>query len=266
VVDQFDRTLIGGAAAIYDVGQHELGIGSAGLLRGGAVAWISMELPEAVQTPEGFTYRPTATLIDSYNGQFKFGVYYYKISVVCDNGLLETQNRANLSYTRKHTSRLDIAEARSALKVFWKNDEEFQKQIKALAQWEVTNKQFKAVMDEVVPMPAPIVDDGKVKNQRSITNAETKRAELEYLWVDDIRAATWNGTALGVWQAFNTWDTHFSQIRGSTDSEGNKIEANRTQRNMLRVARGYQMENDTLVLDTLATVCDVDLSEVFAYN
>jgi hypothetical protein len=36
----------------------DLSIGSAGLLRGGAVAWVSVEVPDTVTTPEGVQFRP----------------------------------------------------------------------------------------------------------------------------------------------------------------------------------------------------------------
>ena len=36
----------------------DLSISSAGLLRGGAVAWVEVSVPESITTPEGVVFRP----------------------------------------------------------------------------------------------------------------------------------------------------------------------------------------------------------------
>lgn len=263
-VDQYKRTLIEGAAQIFDVSQHELSIGSAGLLRNGAVAWISMELPEPIETPVGMTYRPTVTLLDSYNGQFKYGVYYYRIIVVCDNGLLATQQRADLSYARKHTSRISLDEARRALKVMYKANDAFEAELEELAGIKVNDNQFTQVLDTIVPIPDPevkVTDGGTtVKNQRSITNAENKQGELRALYYTDPRCEPWKGTALGVFQTFNTWNNHFSRMRGTRNEEGEVVQPVRVEKNMIRVVRGQQLKDDSMVLDVTRELCGAGAS------
>jgi len=38
--------------------EDDLSIGSAGLLKNGAVAWVSVEVPDNITTPEGVEFRP----------------------------------------------------------------------------------------------------------------------------------------------------------------------------------------------------------------
>ena len=51
----YSQWLLEQVAEILD---DELAIGSAGLLRGGALAWVSIEVPETITTPEGVAFRP----------------------------------------------------------------------------------------------------------------------------------------------------------------------------------------------------------------
>src|SRR5712692_9502326 len=49
-VHQYSDWLLGTVGTILD---DDLAIGSAGLLKGGARAWVSVEVPESITTPEG---------------------------------------------------------------------------------------------------------------------------------------------------------------------------------------------------------------------
>src|SRR6185437_10998763 len=48
VMHQYSEWLLGTIGGLLD---DDLSIGSAGLLKGGAVAWVSVEVPETVTTP-----------------------------------------------------------------------------------------------------------------------------------------------------------------------------------------------------------------------
>jgi hypothetical protein len=43
---------------VAEILDDDLAIGSAGLLKGGALAWVSIEVPETITTPEGVAFRP----------------------------------------------------------------------------------------------------------------------------------------------------------------------------------------------------------------
>lgn len=63
VIHQFREWLLGTVGSILD---DELSIGSAVLLRGGAVAWVSVEVPETITTPEGVEFRPNLLACTSH--------------------------------------------------------------------------------------------------------------------------------------------------------------------------------------------------------
>ena len=61
----YEERLLGQVAAILD---DDLAIGSAGLLKGGAVAWVSVEVPDSITTPEGVQFRPHLLATTSFDG------------------------------------------------------------------------------------------------------------------------------------------------------------------------------------------------------
>ena len=77
-------------------------------------------------------------------------------------------------------------------------------------------------------------------NKASVTRAENKRAELVSLYNFDTRVAPWKGSALGVLQAFNTYNHH---IVGADN--------NRVERNMMNALMGKTEQSDRKVLDLL---------------
>jgi hypothetical protein len=53
---------------VADLLDDDLAISSAGLLRGGAVAWVEVSVPETIRTPEGVAFRPTLLSTTSFDG------------------------------------------------------------------------------------------------------------------------------------------------------------------------------------------------------
>jgi phage/plasmid-like protein (TIGR03299 family) len=62
---QYDEWLLDNVATILD---DSLQIGSAGLLKGGAVAWVSVEMPETLETVQGIRFRPFLLAATSFDG------------------------------------------------------------------------------------------------------------------------------------------------------------------------------------------------------
>jgi hypothetical protein len=67
-------------------------------------------------------------------------------------------------------------------------------------------------------------------------------------------ANTWNGTALGVVQAVNTYVTHYQTVKG----------VSRTQRNADKIVRGEFAKVDELTLKALAKALDTDKMKALA--
>jgi phage/plasmid-like protein (TIGR03299 family) len=64
---QYDEWLLDLAANVLD---DDLQIGSAGVLRGGRMAWVQVEVPDTVETPEGVTFRPFVLFRSAHDGSF----------------------------------------------------------------------------------------------------------------------------------------------------------------------------------------------------
>jgi phage/plasmid-like protein (TIGR03299 family) len=213
----------------------DLSIGSAGLLREGAVAWVSVEVPDNITTPEGVEFRPHLFGATSFDGSLATTFKRAVTNVVCDNtmaaGLAEAGQQIKIKHSRN--SKLRIGEARDALHIVYQVAEDFAAEVATLCQTTVSDKQWNAFLDAHAPLPE--------ETGRAWTLAENKRDALTKLWNHDNRVAPWRGTAWGVVQAINTYTHHEQTVRG----------AGRVERNMLRAVTGGVDELDLATLHTL---------------
>ncbi len=216
-----------------------LSIGSAGLLRNGAQAFVSVEVPDNVETPEGVTFRPNLIACTSFDGTLATTYKRTVTLVVCDNTLSAGLSEDGQEFKVKHSrhSGLRIADARDALAIVHTTSEQFMAEVKRLCSQEVTDAQWAKVLEAMVPMDSD--------SKRSVTVADDKRSRLDSLYRHDNRVAPWNGTAFGVLQAFNTYTHHYTATRGGTV---------RAERNMSDALTGKLADADNAVLRVLATV------------
>ncbi|MFI6326510.1 DUF932 domain-containing protein [Nonomuraea sp. NPDC050556] len=218
----------------------DLSIGSAGLLRSGAVAWVSVEVPENILTPEGVEFRPNLFGATSFDGSLATTFKRAVTNVVCDNtmaaGLAERGQQVKIKHSRHSTLRL--GEARDALNIVYEVADAFTAQVKQLCETTVSPGQWSRFLDEYAPVPADV--------GRSRTLAETKRDSLLKLWRYDNRVAPWSGTGWGVLQAVNTYVQHEQTVRG----------AGRVERNYLRAVTGGVDDLDRATLHTLEKILD----------
>ena len=213
----------------------ELAIGSAGLLKGGALAWVSIEVPETITTPEGVAFRPHLLATTSFDGSLAT-TYGRKVQlVVCDNthavAMAERGQQTKVRHSRH--SRFRLADAREALALVHIAADEFAVEVAHLTSVAVSDGDWARFLDELFPVPEV---DG-----RGRTLAQNKREGLQRLWDHDTRVAPWRGTVFGAMQAVNTFTHHESTVRGMPRSE----------RNMLRAATGATDALDSKVIDTM---------------
>lgn len=234
---QYRQWLLKNVGTILDA---DLGIGSAGLLKNRAQAWVSVEVPENVQTPEGVEFRPHLIAATSFNGSLATTYNRQVLLPVCDNtldaGLAEQGQKFRVKHTRNSTLDRKIEDARDALKLIIGIRDEFSAEVARLCETKVSKKQFSGVLDIIVPV------EGKEK--RGLTIAEKKRDELIRLYSHDDRVAPWKGNAFGVLQAFNTYEHHFATIKG----------ASKVQRNREAALTGSIAKKDAKVLQALVAV------------
>jgi len=231
---QYKEWLLDNVATILD---DDLGIGSAGLLRNRAQAWVSIEIPENISTPEGVEFRPNLLACTSFDGSLATTYKRTVTNVVCDNTLAAGLSEGGQAFKLKHTrySGLKIADAREALAIVHSMADDFMAEVEALCSQKVSKKAWDSILDLVIPMPE---DDGRGK-----TIAENKRSEIVNLYLHDDRCAPWQGTAYGVLQTFNTWNHHFASVRKGVP---------RFQRNMENVVTDKMKKADDSILAAIA--------------
>jgi phage/plasmid-like protein (TIGR03299 family) len=204
---------------VAEIIDDELAIGSAGLLRGGALAWVSIEVPETITTPEGVAFRPHLLATTSFDGSVAT-TYGRKVQlVVCDNthavAMAESGQQIKVRHSRH--SQIKLADAREALALVHTIADDFAAEVAQLSAVHVSDGDWARFLDELTPLPD--------QEGRSRTLAQAKREGLQRLWDHDTRVAPWRGTAFGVMQAVNTFSHHEGTVRGMARSERNMLRA-----------------------------------------
>lgn len=217
-----------------------LQIGSAGLLRKGAVAWVSFEVPNTITTPEGVAFRPHLLATTSFDGSIATTWKRVVTFTVCDNTRAAALAEKGQEFRVKHTkySEYKLTDARSALAIVHSVEEEVMSEVAELCATTVTDRQWFQFLDEYAPKA------GEGESIRTRNAAEKKRDGLTAMWRHDPRASVWKGTAFGVLQSVDTWLQHESIVRGAT----------RPERNMMNVITGKTEQADRDALKALSLV------------
>lgn len=231
-IHQYDEWIMSTIATILD---DDLAIGSVGLLQGGAIGWVSVEVPENIVTPEGIEFRPNLLGVTSMNGTMATMFKRCVTNVVCDNTLRAAQGESGQQIKVKHTknSGFRIQNARDALAVVHSTAEDFAAEVAALSAVKVNSRAFSNFLDLWSPIP-----EGEDANKRAITLSENRRETLTELWSNDPRVSPWRGTAWGIVQAVNTFDQHFSSVHTGGNDAANVKQQMRWQRSILGAVNG----------------------------
>jgi len=252
----YTEFLLNKAARVLDTHSSDLTAKSVGLLRNGAQAWLQIRLSDSFEVG-GFGYVPFLTAATSADGSLasQWGIGFD--AAVCDNTLSAALLGALFTKKLKHTANSDTAETdkaiREALNILFTSSDAFSQSAEMLMSLPVTEAQWNEFLNETVPVPE--VKEGK-RGSRGATIATNKRAELTDLYFTDAKAAPWNGTAFGVFQAVNTWQTWNGVVRGA---DGGRVE--RYHSNMID---GTTEARDTDTLNVLGRVLGRDLLKVGA--
>jgi phage/plasmid-like protein (TIGR03299 family) len=104
---------------VADLLDDDLAISSAGLLRGGAIAWVEVSMPDTITTPEGVAFRPNLLATTSFDGSIATTYKRTVTDTVCDNTRELALSEAGQEFKVKHSrnSRLQLAPARQALEM-----------------------------------------------------------------------------------------------------------------------------------------------------
>jgi len=232
--------------AVGNILDDSLSISSAGVLRGGAVAWVEVSVPESVTTPEGVEFRPNLLATTTLDGSLATTYKRTVTDVVCDNtraaALQEDGQEVKIRHSRR--SRLRLADARSALSIVHGLAEDFAAEITELCRIEIDARTWARFLDSWVPLAGP---DGEALPRRRRELAEAKREALAASYVHDTRVAPWAGTAHAVLQAVNTYEHHHSPTT-----------VPRSDRNMRRAVTGAYEKLDRKAWEVLQQVRAAD--------
>lgn len=226
---QYGEWLVKNLSNIID---DDIAIGSAGLLKKGGVAWVSLEMPDNIEAVKGFEIRPHLLATTSHNGTISTTYKQVTTFVVCDNTYETAMQEENQSFSIRHSkySAMKIQTARDALGIVHKMADDMVQHIRLLADTQVSEQRFEMILNAMVPKP-------NVDKKMATTRADNKRDTLVSLYRYDSRVAEWRGSALGVLQAFNTYNHHYA----GTDK-------NRIERNMTNALMGSTKTADRKVL------------------
>ena len=201
---QYDEWLLKQVANLLD---DDLSIGSAGLLKGGAIAWVQVEMPENMKAA-GVEFRPHLLATTSFNGEIATLYKRTCTIVVCDNTRAQALRETAQEFRVKHTSQslLKLGDARDALQIVHSIGDDFAAEIEKLMAIKVTDQKFDRFLSLLTPS-----DDGESK--QSQTRADNLRSSLRQMWQNDIRCAPYRYTAFGAVQTVNTWRQHIKPTR-----------------------------------------------------
>jgi len=236
VPHQYDEWLLKQVANLLD---DDLSIGTAGLLKGGAVAWVQVEMPDSWKVA-GVEFRPHLLATTSFNGEIATLYKRTCTIVVCDNTRAAALRESGQEFRVKHTSNslLRLGNAREALSIVHNIGEEFAAEIEKLMSIKVSDKQFDRFLSILAPS-----DDRESK--QSQTRSENIRNSMRQMWQTDIRCAPFRNTGFGAVQTVNTWRQHIKPTR-----KGRSI----IERNMLDMMTGVTELEDRKVADMLLSV------------
>lgn len=212
---QYDQWLVNNVATLLD---DDLVISSAGLLRGGAIAWVEVSMPETITTPDGIDFRPNLLATTSFDGSIATTYKRTVTATVCDNTRAVALSEQGQEFKVRHSRRSlgQLGAAREALAMVYSAADEFAAQAALLCSTPVSEGQWQEFLDLHVPRRDEL---GRRLEGRALKVADRKRDILVELYQADPRVSQWAGTAYGVVQAVNTFDQHIAPVRGGSRAD-----------------------------------------------
>jgi phage/plasmid-like protein (TIGR03299 family) len=184
----------------------DLVIGTAGLVKEGAVAYVQIEAPESISLG-GQDFRPFILANTSFDGSTSTEYAGKYTRVLCDNTFAAARSEGGKIVKIRHSkySNLRIQSAQEALGIVHQMSDALAAEVEEMTNTVVTNAQFEQIIAGVF--------DEKAKTDRAKTIAANRANALRALWATDERVAPWTGTAWGVAQAFSTYNLHNTQVK-----------------------------------------------------
>lgn len=232
-IHQYGEWLVENAQKLLGSGVH---ISSAGLLRGGAQAWVSISLNETLSASD-LLFKPQLLLATSHDGSLASTTKQVVTLAVCDNTMAAALGESSKAHVKKHTSRSkwDTEEAATTLGLLEAVGQQFSSEVEKYLATPVSEDQYHSFLDKYIPVPEA---EGRGK-----TMATKKRERFLDLWEQDPMVHPFHGTKFGVLQAVNTYNHHDTGVKRVSQYERNMTNAitgrgQKTDQEAMRVLSG----------------------------
>jgi phage/plasmid-like protein (TIGR03299 family) len=240
-VHQYSEWLL---KALEDMLGEGVEVASAGLLQGRRQAWVQFQLPDNRESA-GMKFRPFVTCVTSCDGSLATTYVRGNQIVVCDNTMRmalgdEDAMKFRITHTKHSINRLE--KAITALELIDFTGESFARRVAVLAERAVTDREWSRFIDLHFNKPADDV------NAIAKGKFESRVSALTGIYNGSPMVAPWNGTALGVVQAVNTYNHWSRQVR--TRSRTGQAAMTLAERNAVAMATGD--------VDDMATVATLN--------
>ena len=246
-IHPYVETLLDGLNGV--LATDELKIGSAGLLRGGARAWVQVNAPETLQVG-GDTLLPFVTASTSLDGSQSTRFTLGAQRAVCDNTLDMSFMFASGTYSLRHTrhslAAFNPETVADTIGVLADVSASLDLRVDMFLDTTVSEAQWAAIAADL----AGIDPDMEPGRGRSI--AETKESALWEAWNADMDAQ-YAGTAWGALQAVNTYWNHSRPLRNMSGTS-------RYERNYEALIAGDTRKNDSDAVAALLRHTDLVLA------
>jgi phage/plasmid-like protein (TIGR03299 family) len=199
---------------------------TAGSLHGGSQVWWLMKLPDGI-TIAGDPREKIETYIlltNSHDGSTSIVTAVVPIRVVCQNTLAWSLTSAIRTAKVRHTesARDQFIEARRILEIGFTYQAELAEIGDQLANTTLSDAQFHAFLNSLLPTPNPITKDGRTTNQRGITMAENTKNLITGIYHHNDTQTHLEGTLWGAVQAVQYYSDHLSINRNTDDASANE--------------------------------------------
>jgi phage/plasmid-like protein (TIGR03299 family) len=236
VIHQYKDWLLKQVNDIFD--NDELQIGSAGLLREGGQAFVSIERPDNITSRSGIELRPHFLATSSHDHKIATTYKFVSTIVVCDNTLDMALREDRVAYKARHTknSRKKLETVRDRLDLLIAGGNDMMDFVDTLAEITVSDSQWEQIVEQMVSI-------GEMSEPKVKARLENKKEVFNEMWMSDYRCAPWRGSAFGVFQVFNTFRQHTA---GKEES--------RMDRNMRNLFTATGIKEDRRILKVIEDV------------
>jgi phage/plasmid-like protein (TIGR03299 family) len=186
---------------------------AAGSLHGGRKVFMTMRLPQEMLIGGHDLINHYLLVTSTHDGTEPMIAAISGVRFQCTNAITATIRNARSQFRIRHSASAEgrIEEARNALQLSWKYEEEFETVANSLLDTKMSDSEFVAFMDKMFEVKN--VED---PSKKSVTTNENLKRDLMGLWNADTQASIANTR----WAAYNAvveYADWFAPARGNAD-------------------------------------------------